>query len=121
LRDIPAGVKILSHRPTSFVIQLEEIIEQEVPVRPTLRGLPAPGFEIAHVHATPAKIAVAGPRSRFEDLPFIGTEVIDTQDISATKEVVAPVEVDPNKGFRLSREKVVKVKVVVRRSRGAGH
>lgn len=121
LRDIPAGVRVISYKPTSFVVQLEEIIEKEIPVRPTLRGLPAPGFEIAQVQSSPAKIAVAGPRSKFDELDFIGTEVIDTQDISATKEVTAPVEVDPSKGFRLSREKVVKVKVVVRKSRAAVH
>lgn len=120
LKEIPAGVKVISYKPTSFVIQLEEIVEQEVAVRPTLRGLPAPGFEIAQVQSIPGRVTIAGPRSRFEELPFVGTEVVDTQDISATKEVTAPIEVDASKGFRLSRERAVKVRVVVRRSKGAG-
>ena len=120
LGELPLDIKVISIQPTNILIRLEEIVERYIPVKPTLRGLPAEGYDISRVRVSPPKVAVSGPQSLLEGLEFVGTEVIDTQDLTGAKEVIVDVEVDPVQGFRLSREKIARVKVYTTRSKVGG-
>ena len=44
LGELPAGVTVISYHPSNLLIRLEEVVERNVPVRPSLRGLPAQGL-----------------------------------------------------------------------------
>ncbi len=109
--EMPTGVNVVSYHPSNLIIQLEEIVEKYVPVKPTLQGLPAEGFDISRVKVTPTQVVVSGPRSSLDGLDFVGTEPIDTTNLRQSMESVVAVEVDPSQGFRLSREKIVRVTV----------
>jgi len=111
--ELPVGVKVTGYYPSSVLIRLEEVIERYVPVKPTLGGYPAEGYEIATSKATPAKIAVLGAKSKVQSLESVGTEPFDVTDLKGQKEGVVAVEVDAN-DFQLSRDKTVKVKVTTR-------
>ncbi|MEZ4751132.1 MAG: YbbR-like domain-containing protein [Bdellovibrionota bacterium] len=117
LGELPAGVSVVSYHPSNLLIRLEEVVERNVPVRPSLRGLPAQGYDISQVKVTPSKVMVSGPKSALEALEFITTEPVDTQELEGEKEVVVAVEVDPALGFRLSRENAVRVQVTAKPSR----
>src|SRR5690606_28536205 len=60
--ELPAGVSVVSYHPSNLLIRLEDIVERYVPVKPTLRGLPAQGYDIGKVTVSPEKVVVAGPR-----------------------------------------------------------
>src|SRR5947209_20568335 len=44
---VPIGVKVLSVNPTAILIKLEYVKRREVPVRPTLQGMPSEGYRIS--------------------------------------------------------------------------
>jgi len=115
--ELPVGVRVVGYYPPQINIQIEEIIERYVPVSPSLKGSTAPGYEVASVKPTPAKIAVSGPRSLVNQLETVGTDPIDIEGLKGNKEADAEVEVDTSQGFQLSREKLVRVRITTRRVR----
>lgn len=118
--ELAPGVRVVGINPTNVLIRLEETVEKFIAVKPTLSGTPAEGFEIGRVIATPAKVAVAGPRSLVQSMESVGTEVFDVQDLNGSKEGVVTVEVDATQGLQLSRDKVIKVRVTTRRIQKGG-
>ena len=112
--DLPKGVKVLSYYPPTILLRLEEVVETPVKVNPTLVGVPAEGWEISQVLAKPATVMLAGPKSYVAQVEGVGTEPIDVTGLAGTREAVVSVDVDGSQGFQLSRERVVKVKIVAK-------
>jgi YbbR domain-containing protein len=115
LGELPVGVRVTAISPPNVQIRLEELIEKYIPVKPSLTGSPADGYEVGAVKASPTKVAVSGPRSLVQSLDSVGTELFDIHDLKGTKEGVVAVEVDATQGFQLSRDKAVQVKVSTKR------
>ena len=113
--DLPVGVRVTGFYPPTVLVRLEEVVESYIPVKPTLKGQLADGEELGQVKAIPSKIAVSGPKSLLQMLESIGTEPVDVEGLKGSKETVAAVEVDTEQGFRLSRDKVVRVRVTTKR------
>jgi YbbR domain-containing protein len=113
--DLPKGVKVLSYYPPTILLRLEEVVETQVRVAPTLVGAPAEGWEIAEIVTRPTKVTLAGPKSYVSQVDTVGTEPIDLTGLAGTREAVVSVDVDGAQGFQLSRDRVVKVKIVARR------
>jgi YbbR domain-containing protein len=74
-RDIPlpADVEVVSVDPLAITLELELQATRVVPVRPSIEGIPAPGFEIAGVRVVPAQYPIQGPESMVQALEFIDT------------------------------------------------
>ncbi len=115
---LPRGVRVAGFFPPNILIRLEEIVERYVDVRPALVGKVAADHEITTVKTYPEKIAVSGPRGPLQLLMAVSTEPFDVEGLTSSKEGVVAVEVDPNQGFQLSRDKVVKVRVNTKRVQG---
>ncbi len=115
LSELPNGVRVTGFYPSHVLIQLEEVVERYVAVRPSYKGSVAAGYEIVSAKVIPPKVAVSGPRSLLQAVETVGTEALDVEGLKGVKEAVIPVAVDTSQGFQLSREKVVKVRVVTRR------
>lgn len=114
LGEMPRGVKVISYFPPNVLIRLEQVIERYVEVKPIVNGQVAKGYEISSVRATPSKVAVLGPKTLFSKITSVGTDTFDVTGLAGSKEGVIPVKVDTNQGFRLSRERVVRVRVHTR-------
>lgn len=115
--DMPVGVRVTSFYPPQVLIHLEEVVERYVPVKPTLSGSPSPGHEVANVKVSPTKVAVSGPKSLLQAMESVGTEPFDIQDLQGSKEGVVAAEVDAAQGLQLSRDKVIKVRVMTKKVR----
>jgi YbbR domain-containing protein len=113
--ELPNGIHVMGFYPPNVPIRLEEVVERYVPVKPTVNGSPAEGYEIALVVATPTKVAVSGPKSFVESLGSVGTEIVDVHDLKGTKEADVNVEVDTSQGFQLPRTSIVHVKVTTKK------
>lgn len=74
-RDIPlpADVEVVSVDPLAITLELELQETRVVSVRPSIEGVPAPGFEIAGVRVVPAQYPIQGPESMVQALEFIDT------------------------------------------------
>jgi len=115
LGELPVGVKVLSFYPSQILIRLDELGERYILVKPTLKGNPSSGFEVAEVKTFPSKIAVSGPLSVLDALEAVGTEELNLENLKGPKEATLNVEVDEQKGLKLSRETTVRVKVLTRK------
>lgn len=110
--ELPVGVRVTSFYPPNILIRLEEVVERYISVNPSLRGSPADGYELVSARATPMRVAVSGPKSLVQALGFVGTEPIDIDGLKGTKETEVAVELDSSLGYQLSREKLVRVKII---------
>jgi YbbR domain-containing protein len=115
LGELPVGVKVLNYYPSQILIRLDEIGEKYILVKPNIRGAPAKGYEVVEVKAIPSKIAVSGPLSILESLEAVGTEELSVDNLRGSKDATVNVEVDEQKGLKLSREKEVRVRVIARK------
>lgn len=113
LGELPAGVKVLSFYPTQILIRLDEMGERYVAVKPNIGGSPAKGFQVKSIRTIPSKVAVAGPMSVIEALEAVGTQEISIEQLKGKKDYTVAVEVDQQKGLKLSRETQVTVRVQV--------
>lgn len=115
LGELPVGVKVLGFYPSQILIRLDEIGEKYIPVKPNLAGNPASGYEVLLIKTSPSKVAVSGPLSVLESLEAVGTEQLSIDNLRGPKEAVLTVEVDEQKGLKLSRETKVKVRVMTKK------
>lgn len=115
LGELPVGVKVLNYYPSQILIRLDEIGEKYIVVKPNLRGAPAKGYEVVDLKVSPTKVAVSGPLSILESLEAVGTEELSVENLRGPKDTVVNVEVDEQKGLKLSRESQVRVKVITRK------
>jgi len=117
LDELPPGVKVTSIQPKDVLIHLDDVVEKQIAVRPNFLGALPAGWEIAAVVVSPRTVSVTGPKTRLESMAAISTEPIPLQDMteSTTREVA--VEADFSQNLQLSREKIVSVRITLRKIR----
>jgi YbbR domain-containing protein len=76
---LPPEVEVVSVDPAAMTLEFEREQTRFVPLRPTLDGVPAPGFVLGEVLIVPAQITVQGPESRIADLEFVETTPISVE------------------------------------------
>ncbi|NQW44683.1 MAG: YbbR-like domain-containing protein [Deltaproteobacteria bacterium] len=115
LGELPNGVRVTSIFPPQVLIRLEEVSEKYIPVRASISGKTADGYEVVEIKASPSKVAVSGPKGLLEALEFIGTEALNIEGVKKTTSGTVDAEVDNTQGFQVSRDKTVKVRVIIRK------
>jgi YbbR domain-containing protein len=114
---VPFGVKVVKVTPSILTLNFERTLEKDVPVRPRLVGRPAPGYEVAELTSEPARVRLAGPKSRVQEVESAYTEPVSLEGAQET--VVDTVNIgleDPV--LRLSGSSQVKVTARVREEHG---
>lgn len=81
--ELPSGVKLDEIQPNKIAVELETVIERDIPVRAETDGSVAEGFEIYSSVTTPTKVRVRGPLSSVKSLEFISTEKINLNNRQA--------------------------------------
>lgn len=116
LGELPSGVTVVSISPANLQIRLEKIIERAVLVRPSIQGEPLEGFEISSQLVAPQKVVISGPKSLVEAMEYVDTEPISVDQISDNMQGVYSIEIDESQGFRLLRDRVVRVELKVKKT-----
>jgi YbbR domain-containing protein len=77
--------------PSILNLNFERTLQKVVPVKPRVRGEPAPGRVVEEVMSEPPEVRISGPRSRVEHVENAFTEPIPlegaTADVSGTVNV----------------------------------
>jgi YbbR domain-containing protein len=111
--SVPLGVEVKSVDPSTISLTLEKSGTAQVQVKPTIDGLPAPGYDISEVTWTPKTVEVAGPESRLRDHPSAITERISIEGAVATvAETVGMAVSDPSLRLRQAQSARVTVTIV---------
>jgi YbbR domain-containing protein len=80
----PAGVKIVSIRPSTVTLVLEPLQRKTLPVMVKFSGQPAENFEVRGVMATPARVSIAGPSSHVRNYTELATQTVDISGLQQT-------------------------------------
>ena len=93
---LPAEVEVVSVDPPAITLELERQETRQVPVRPAITGVPAPGFIVGEVRAIPSQFTIQGPESLLRALEYVETDAIAIEDASGPVEaMVEPLLPDP--------------------------
>jgi len=112
----PAGVEVLKLSPPRLTLFLERSVQAAIPVEPTIEGAPPPGFEVAGVQVTPAKVLIAGPESHVRSAAVARTETVSIQGRSTLVNVWVNITVE-DPAIRILDTKPVQVTVEIRERR----
>ena len=72
----PYGVEVAQVVPATLSLDLERSGSRTVPVKPSVEGEPAAGYEVGRVTAEPSTVLVLGPESRLRQLTEATTEPV---------------------------------------------
>ena len=93
---LPAEVDVVSVDPPAITLELERQETRQVAVRPTIDGVPAPGFIRSEVKVVPPQITVQGPESLVLSLEFVETTPLSVEGAAGSVEAsVQPRLPDP--------------------------
>jgi YbbR domain-containing protein len=93
---LPDDVEVVSIEPSAITLELERLISANLPLRPVLEGVPAPGFTVSEIRITPLQINLQGPESRILALESVETTPISVEGAAGPVEAtVLPKLSDP--------------------------
>lgn len=84
LFQLPPGLKVSSIRPSGFRVIYMAMASRRVPVRATIQGEVAEGFEVVRRRVEPTHVRVNGPRDIVMALDEVGTQPISLDGASTT-------------------------------------
>jgi YbbR domain-containing protein len=90
---VPLGVEVKAVAPATISLSLERGSSAQVPVKPTIDGEPAAGYEMGEVTWQPQTVEVLGPESHLKEAPSVVTERISIE--GATSDVTDTVGIGP--------------------------
>ncbi len=89
----PLGVEVLSIAPNPLQLELEQIHDKMVEVRPRLEGEPVEGYELVEVLNSPRQVRISGVEAELAKVSAISTEPLDISGRSSGFD--AEVDLDP--------------------------
>lgn len=93
---LPDDVEVVSIEPAAITLELERLVNGNVPLEPAVEGVPAPGFVIGEVRISPVQVNVQGPESRVNALERVETTSISIEGATGpTEATVMPRLADP--------------------------
>ncbi len=73
----PKGIQVVGITPNTVQFRIERKLKKLLPVKPTIVGNTADGFEIKKIQANPPALELEGPASEFQKRDYLTTEPID--------------------------------------------
>ncbi|MDQ3816759.1 MAG: CdaR family protein [Acidobacteriota bacterium] len=109
---LPDGVRFGDIQPNNVLLKLEPRVEREIQVEVRHTGIPAEGYDVLSVTATPDKVKVRGPASHVDALVKVPTEAVslDGRKESFTQEQTA-IEVADKKVDLIDTSVSVRVEI----------
>lgn len=110
--NVPYGIDVVQVAPATLPIQFENSAVRVLPVRPSIEGRPAPGYEVVGVTSDPATVEVVGPESALRSLGEAMTEPVSIADERRPlREVVTVGVADPSVRLRRPTSATVTVQI----------
>ena len=84
--QFPAGVEIVSMKPSKIEVEFEHILRRKLNIVPKLVGEPAENFKVAEVIIRPRDIFARGPKRDLQNLKQVETKPIDIAGLDKSRE-----------------------------------
>jgi len=107
----PYGVEVVQVTPSTIALALENSMTRQVPVTPSVEGIPAPGFVVVGKPViTPDRVEIIGPETAVKRAVEAVTETISVAGLhESLKEEIAIGLLDP--ALRLKTQRTVNVEI----------
>jgi YbbR domain-containing protein len=110
---VPYGVDVVQVAPATLPIGFENSAVRIVQVRPSVEGMPAPGYELGAVTAEPTTVEVVGPESALKALDEAMTEPVSIANATRlVREQVTIGVADPSVRLRVPQTAAVNVQII---------
>lgn len=110
--NVPYGVEVVQVGPSTLRMEFETTGVRVVPVRPTIDGRPAEGYEVIGVVPEPATVEVIGPESALRRLQEAITEPVSIAGATRpVRETVTIGVADPTLRLRVPSTATVIVEI----------
>lgn len=97
---VPSGFQVVEKTPAKVKVILDELQEQQIPVRAQINGKPMPGYKAESPLFEPTQVMVKGPEKLVEKIKFAEI-AIDIQGQNKTASQSIPVLLYGNEGQRI--------------------
>ena len=75
--NVPRGTTVTNVSPSEVILDVDRVVQREIPVRVDIDGKPATGYNLAGVEAKPATVMAIGPSRDVNTVAQITTEPMD--------------------------------------------
>jgi YbbR domain-containing protein len=103
--NVPRQTTVTSVSPSEVILDVDRVVQRDVPVHLDLDGKPAAGYEVAGVEAKPSSVMAIGPSRYVNTLAQITTEPVDIRGANADLERRVDLE-NPNPAVALTAMRV---------------
>ncbi len=111
--NFPRGIRVIRIQPTNITIEIDRLVERELPVKATIKGKPGAGFEIVSISAQPPVIKVTAPGKIINPVLFLPTRDIDISGIKKSQSIETNLVLKPELAELLG-DPLIKVRVTVK-------
>src|SRR5271166_2551721 len=102
---VPRGTTVTSVSPSEVILDVDRVVQRDIPVHVDLDGAPASGYQVTGAEAKPATVMAIGPSRYVNTLSQIPTEPLDIKGASADVERGVDLE-NPNPAVALTAMRV---------------
>lgn len=90
--SLPSGVRLLRIKPSDIILQLDKVIQKNIPIIAVTNGKPKEGFELISVKLDPPTIPMTGPQRILEKEKRFSTLPIDIQGVTHSFQVATSLD-----------------------------
>lgn len=90
--SLPSGVRLLRIKPTDIILQMDRLIQKDIPIIAVTHGKPKEGFELVSVKVAPPTVPLTGPQRVLEKEKRFSTMPIDIQDLAHSTQVTTSLD-----------------------------
>lgn len=109
----PRGITMQRLQPTNITLQLDQLVQKNIPIKPLTEGKPAKGYKLHQIQLDPDHLLISGPKTVLEKGHEISTYVIDLDGLNHTTTIQVHLNLEPEL-FELLGETVVSARLEVR-------
>ena len=84
--NVPRGTTVTNVSPAEVILDVDHVVQRDIPVHVEVDGIPANGYVLAGVEAKPATVMAIGPSRDVNTVAQITTEPLDVNGANADVE-----------------------------------
>nr|BAL58207.1 YbbR family protein [uncultured prokaryote] len=93
---VRSPAKVLKISPSRFTLNIERIVEKEVPVIPQVEGEVEKDYTISKISSIPEMVKIKGALSYLSKIEHVKTQKININGLTETKKIRVSLQSDPN-------------------------
>lgn len=103
--QVPRQTTVTTVSPSEVILDVDRVVQRDIPIHVDIDGKPAPGYEVAATEAKPSSVMAIGPSRYVNTLQQITTEPVDVKGTIADLERRVDLE-NPNTAVALTAMRV---------------